>query len=66
MILDGLVIDRRTRKPAPYYKEATVRLFQGDRFVADIEVRAHEGELLLGTRLVVNLRPGNAKTASEL
>lgn len=66
MILDGLVIDRQTQKFTPFYTEATVRLFQGDRFVDDIKVRAPAGKLLLGTRLVVNLLPGNAKTAREL
>jgi hypothetical protein len=66
MILDGLVIDRRTPGHPANPAKSTVRLFQGDRFVADIKVYARGGDLLLGTRLVVNLLPGNAKTASEL
>lgn len=54
MILDGLVIRRRLQGNMPAYW-STVRLFQGDHMVADIQVRDLNGSLPVGEQLDVSL-----------
>lgn len=55
MILDGLIIARQQSALPPYRPMSTLRIFQDERVVADIDLRDREEVLPMGKRFKVSL-----------
>lgn len=55
MTLGGLIIDRQQSAWPPYRPISTLRIYQEERVIADIDLQDREGVLPIGKVLVIPL-----------